>query len=189
MPERPEVLYHFSEDPITRFEPHVAATSVLPDAYVWALHPDKRYIYLFPRDCPRVTYYIDGTTTEDDRQRFFAHTEATKVVAIETGWLQRLRETVLYRYEFAPDGFVSHHEGAGYWVSRQTVLPMRVEPVGDLLAALAATGAEVRVTPSLWPLYEAVVASTLGFSIVRFRNAAPRPEPGEGPRPVTKEKS
>ena len=64
MPERPEVLYHFSEDPaITRFEPHVAATSVLPDAYVWALHPDKSYIYLFPRDCPRVTYYIDTTTT------------------------------------------------------------------------------------------------------------------------------
>lgn len=176
MPERPKVLYHFSEDPaITRFDPHVAATSDLPDAYVWALHPDKRYIYLFPRDCPRVTYYIDDTTAEDDRQRFFGHTGATKVVAIETGWLQRLRETVLYRYEFAPDSFESHDGGAGYWVSRHAVLPLRVEPVGDLLDALTATGAEVRVTPSLWPLYEAVVASTLGFSIVRFRNAAQRP--------------
>ena len=45
------------------------------------------------------------------------------MVAIETGWLQRLRETVLYRYEFAADGFESHDEGAGYWVSRQTVVP------------------------------------------------------------------
>jgi hypothetical protein len=30
--------------------------------------------------------------------------------------------------------------------------------------------------PSLWPLYEAVIASTLEFSIIRWRNAAPRQE-------------
>jgi hypothetical protein len=159
----------------------VATTSDLPDAYVWALHPDKSYIYLFPRDCPRVTFYLDSTTSAEDRERFFAHTDATKVVAIENGWLDWVRETVLYRYDFAPNGFESHDESAGYWVSRETVLPLRVEPVGDLLTALAATGAEVRVTPSLWPLYEAVVASTLGFSIVRFRNAEPRPAAKETP--------
>jgi hypothetical protein len=85
-----------------------------------------------------------------------------------------LRDTVLYRYEFAPTIFESHDEGAGYWVSRDTVEPRRVEPVGDLLDALTAAGAELRVTPTLWPLYEAVVASTLGFSIIRFRNAAAR---------------
>ena len=33
------------------------------------------------------------------------------------------------------------------------------------MTALLDDGVEVRVTPSLWPLYEAVVASTLGFSI------------------------
>jgi hypothetical protein len=30
--------------------------------------------------------------------------------------------------------------------------------------------------PAIWPSYEAVIASTLQFSIIRWRNAAPRPE-------------
>jgi hypothetical protein len=61
-------------------------------------------------------------------------------------------------------------------VARQAVEPVRVEPVGDLLAAHAAAGVELRIMPSLWTLYEAVIASTLQFSIIRWRNAAPRPE-------------
>ena len=169
------VLYHFSEDPaITRFVPHVAATSALTEPLVWALDPAKSYIYLFPRDCPRVTFYLDEETTDADRDRFFAHTEASRVVAIESGWLERMRTTVLYRYELPREGFELHDAGAGYWVRREAIEPLDVEPVGDLMTALLDDGVEVRVTPSLWPLYEAVVASTLGFSIVRWRNAAPR---------------
>jgi hypothetical protein len=63
-------------------------------------------------------------------------------------------------------------------VSRETVVPVSVEPVGDLMEALAAAGAELRIMPSLWPLYDAVIASTLDFSIIRWRNASPRPEEG-----------
>jgi Family of unknown function (DUF6886) len=32
----------------------------------------------------------------------------------------------------------------------------------------------LRVMPSLWQLHDAVVASTLQFSIIRMRNAQPR---------------
>jgi hypothetical protein len=63
---------------------------------------------------------------------------------------------------------------AGYWVARHAVDPIRVEPVGDLLTALADAGVEIRIVPSLWPLYEAVVSSSMGFSVIRWQNAAPR---------------
>ena len=39
---------------------------------------------------------------------------------------------------------------------------------------LFARGVELRVLSSLWPLRDAVVASSLGFSIIRMRNAQPR---------------
>jgi hypothetical protein len=49
------------------------------------------------------------------------------------------------------------------------------EPVGDLLALHDEAGIELRVLPNLWAFWEAVVASTLGFSGIRLRNARPRP--------------
>jgi hypothetical protein len=171
---RDRVLYHFSEDPtIGRFVPHVARTSALDEPLVWALDPAKAYLYLFPRDCPRVTFFAADHTSDGDRKQFFAHTQATRVVAIESSWRERMHTTKLYRYELPRDGFELMDESAGYWVSRQAVEPLRVEPVGDLMAALLSEGVEVRITPSLWPLYEAVAASTLGFSIIRWRNATP----------------
>jgi len=45
----------------------------------------------------------------------------------------------------------------------------------DALAELTHRDVELRVTPSLWPLRDAVVASTLQFSLIRMRNATPRP--------------
>jgi len=68
-----------------------------------------------------------------------------------------------------------HDAGAGYYVSREAVSPQGVTPITDLLAELTRRDVELRVTPSLWPLRDAVAASTLQFSIIRMRNAAPRP--------------
>jgi hypothetical protein len=44
------------------------------------------------------------------------------------------------------------------------------------VAALEITrrGAEVRLVESLWPLHDAVAASTLEFSMIRMRNAKQR---------------
>ena len=172
-------LYHFSEDPnIRQFAPHVPVTGAGEEPLVWAVDEERAHIYYFPRQCPRVTFYASESTSAEDRERFLGHTAAPRVVAIESGWLDAMRTTSLYRYEFGPAGFELQDETAGYWVSRETVTPVSMEPVGDLLAALTNAGAEVRIMPSLWPLYEAVIASTLQFSIIRWRNAAPRPEVG-----------
>ncbi len=86
----------------------------------------------------------------------------------------RATDTV-YLYDLPSDTFEVHDAGAGYYVSREAVSPQGVTPITDLLAELTRRDVELRVTPSLWPLRDAVAASTLQFSIIRMRNAAPRP--------------
>ncbi|MDX1932804.1 MAG: hypothetical protein SFU56_09385 [Capsulimonadales bacterium] len=173
------ILYHYSEEPDIRiFEPRVYASRSEDGPVVWALDAENAPMYLCPRDCPRVAYWSLPESTAEDIERFLGHTAARMVVAIESGWLDRMRTTTLYRYrmptgEFEPDTAPGFY---GAYLSRTTVRPLSVEPIPDLLAAHAAAGSELRITPSLWPLWDAVMQTTLHWSGVRLRNAAPRPE-------------
>jgi hypothetical protein len=60
-----------------------------------------------------------------------------------------------------------------FWVSAETVDAIERVELGDLLALHAAAGIELRVVPRLLELWERVVASTLDYSGIRLRNAAP----------------
>jgi hypothetical protein len=173
-----DVVYHLSEDPaIASFEPR-PAPSTNPSApageMVWAVGRELLPNYLLPRDCPRVTFYVRDRTTPEDAARLMLGTSAKRVVAIETGWLARLRSCRLYRYELPGATFEPVDEGAGYFVSRVAVSPLRVIPIDDLLAELISHDVELRVMPSLHKLRDAVVESTIQFSIIRWRNAQPR---------------
>ena len=50
-------------------------------------------------------------------------------------------------------------------------MPRSVEPVGDLLAAIAASNVELRITRRLMQLWQRVIGSTLAYSGTRLRNA------------------
>jgi hypothetical protein len=89
---------------------------------------------------------------------------------VEAAWLERLRNTTLYRYGFDPDPFESI-EDVGMWVARSAVTPTSVEAITDLPAALAAADVELIVLPNLLPL-KGVWDSTLFASGTRLRNAA-----------------
>lgn len=170
-------LYHFSEEPDIRlFEPRPAKAFPELEPVVFALDRKRSPHYFFPRDCPRVIYWKADWTTEADARTFLANTTAEKIVVVECGWLDRIRDTKLFVYTFAGESFEPMGSSAGYYISRQTVVPIRVEPVGDLLGRLLAERLELRFTPSLHPIRESVIASTMDFSIIRFRNAAPLPE-------------
>ncbi len=165
-------LYHFSEDPgISLFQPHRAPTSVVDEPLVWVIDEWHAPMYYLPRDCPRACFWPGPQTTHDDRERWFGGVEARLVIAVETRWLERIRSTQLYRYTLPEATFTQHDATAGHWVSREPAAPLSVEPLGDLLAALAGAGIELRVTPALVELWRRVVASTLEFSGTRLRNA------------------
>jgi hypothetical protein len=173
----PERLFHFSDDPgISRFEPRPppSASSGVTDQVVWAIGERLRHNYLLPRDCPRVAFYPAPGSAPEDVSRLMAGASAGHVVAIETGWMPALRHGRLYQYELPPATFEPIDQGAGYYVSREPVEPLGLLAIDDLLGELLACDIELRVVPSLWPLCDLVVASSLHFSCIRMRNAVPR---------------
>lgn len=168
------MLFHVSEESrITRFQPRTSVTAPAP--VVWAVDEARLQNYLLPRDCPRVTFFAGPTTSNADRERFLGSSKA--VVAIESGWLERVRSTRLYCYVLPPETFACTDANARYHQSRVAVEPIEMRVVDDLLGALVARGVEVRILRSLWELHDAVAASTLNYSIIRMRNAAPRDAP------------
>ena len=165
------MLFHISEESgIERFEPR--ASEYASGSVVWAVDAARLRNYLVPRECPRVTYYAGRETTSADVERFLGSSSA--VVAVEGCWLERLRSCRLYCYHLPPETFECIDECAGYFVSRVPVVPMRVEVINDSVAELLERGVELRFVPSLWPLRDAVVASSLQFSLIRMHNALPR---------------
>jgi len=171
------MLFHVSEESgIERFEPRPSQYASEP--VVWAIDADRLRNYLLPRECPRVTYYAGRETTAADVERLLGSSPA--VIAVESAWLERLRSCRLFCYHLPPETFECLDECAGYFVSRQPVVPTQVQVVDDLLAALLGRGVELRFVPNLWALRDAVVSSTLRFSFIRMRNALPRSSPNEG---------
>ena len=168
-------LFHVSEEPgIGLFEPQPSPSFFveITGDVVFAIDERLLHNYLLPRDCPRVTYYVGDHTTQKDKQTFFGESSAEFVVIVESGWYERIENTTLYCYELPGDGFVLLDECAGYYISYQAVEPVAVQPVNDVMAELLKRKVELRFTPSLVKIAEAVAKSTLNFSIIRMRNAA-----------------
>ncbi|GIG71118.1 DUF6886 family protein [Phytomonospora endophytica] len=176
-PEPGEVL-HFSEDPtITRFEPHVAVTAAQPEAYVWAVDESRASDYWFPRQCPRVIAFVGDDTTDDDRDLIIGPGCGDRVHAVEYAWLDAMRTVELYAYRLPAEPFRPFQADDPHaQVATVPVEPLGpAERVGDLFACHEAAGIGLRVLPNLWPFWGAVTESTLGWSGIRLRNAAPAP--------------
>ncbi len=164
-------VHHFSEDPtITRFVPHVPLTNPTQQPAVWAIDEEHSPVYWFPRDCPRITVW---PRTEAERGPFAAafSTRAHRLHVMELAWLNRMRDCKLYRYDFDATAFSPWTDASGQWISHVAVAPLTVSPVGDLLALHAAAGIELRLVPSLWPMFELAQSDAWDFSIVRKANA------------------
>jgi hypothetical protein len=84
--------------------------------------------------------------------------------------------TALYVYSMPPETFELLDADAGYWISREAVKPQNVTAILAAPLEIIRRGAEVRLLENLWPLHDAVVTSTLEFSMIRMRNAKGRPQ-------------
>lgn len=169
-------LFHFShEDDIQRFEPRpVAVPSKRVDGMdwlngplVWAIDSDHAFLYLFPRDCPRILVWDGPGSTAEDRAKWLG---GSRIVAfIETGWTEALSGAAIVRYEFATTGFVAL-EDAGMWVSREPAEVIGHVRIDNLPNALAMAGVAVKAVDSLAPL-RPLWTSSLQVSGIRLRNA------------------
>ncbi|WP_293678037.1 DUF6886 family protein [uncultured Phenylobacterium sp.] len=164
-------LFHVSEDfTIGRFEPRPSpSTNITLGVCVWSIAETHLANYLLPRNCPRICFRRGPQTTESDAERFL--TGATHVVALPADWLERVRTTRLALYEMPLESFFEADAEAGYWISREAVEPAAMTTIDGALDALLRSGAEVRVVQDFWPLRDAVIGSSLRFSIIRARNA------------------
>jgi hypothetical protein len=159
--EGPHALWHVSEDAtIERFVPL--------EELVWAIDTRHLPLYWFPRDCPRATFWATSETSDDDVERWLDGDRTRRVHVIESAWLERMRTTRVVAYRLPESGFEPEDR---FWVTRETVEPLELVELGDLLARHAEARIELRVAPALYPLWDAVVESTLDFSGIRLRNA------------------
>jgi hypothetical protein len=147
--EGPHALWHVSEDAtIERFVPL--------EELVWAI--DTRHL----------TFWATSETSDDDVERWLDGDRTRRVHVIESAWLERMRMTRVVAYRLPESGFEPEDR---FWVTRETVEPLELVELGDLLARHAEARIELRVAPALYPLWDTVVASTLDFSGIRLRNA------------------
>jgi hypothetical protein len=167
-------LFHISEEPgIQLFEPRPSPSHFdgINGDVVFAIADDLLHNYLLPRDCPRITWYAGNKITDADKERFMGNSAANYIVVVESGWYQRIKETILYCYEFPADNFTLIDECAGYYISYHPVAPISVKPINDIMTELLNRNIELRFTPSLIQLADTVSKSTLNFSLIRMRNA------------------
>jgi len=167
-------LFHVSEEPgIELFKPRPSPSffADISGDVVFAIEERLLHNYMLPRDCPRITYYCADKTTAADKKRFFGESTADFAIIVESGWYERIKNTILYCYELPADDFALLDECAGYHISYQPAVPTEIRTINDIMAELLSRNLELRFTPSLLKIADAVSKSTLNFSIIRMRNA------------------
>jgi hypothetical protein len=163
-------LWHVSENPtIEVFEPQRNELHALDEPLVWAVDTHYWWLYWFPRDCPRACFEASEATTDEDVDRWLDGDRTRRVAVIEAAWLERFRSARVYAYRLPPDTFVPWDK---FFVSRETVEPLELRELGDLLERHAEAANELRIGPSLYPLWDRVIETTLDFSGIRLRNAS-----------------
>ncbi|UKS25373.1 hypothetical protein LOZ80_27810 [Paenibacillus sp. HWE-109] len=166
-------LFHFSEDStIIHFEPRVKSNRTDMPPVVWAIDQEHEFTFYVPRDCPRIVYRRSEGLSEADHARFFGASPAEIIMTVEAHWYQAIRDATIYRYTLPGDSFAIFDETAGYYISEKAVDPIRMDPLTNLIERIIALDVEIRFTPSLHPLREAILNSSLAdFGIHRFENA------------------
>ncbi|MCW0016153.1 DUF6886 family protein [Rhizobium sp. BT-226] len=169
-------LFHFSDDPgIVAFEPRpvripsarAPGRDWLNGPLVWAIDADHDFMYLFPRDCPRILLWATADTSEVERRHWLGDWRA--VAYVERHWSERLEAETIHRYEMPAEGFEDLGD-AGMWVSRRGVIPVERTAISRLEQEFGPRGVELRVVDSLRPL-KGLWNSSLHVSGIRLRNA------------------
>lgn len=172
-------LFHVSEESdITLFEPRIPSRVDMDQSkgLVWAINEQCLPNFLTPRNCPRVTYHSNETTTDEHKKLYLSSNSLDHVVAIEHRWFEIMRQTTLYLYEFDTADFYGADKSAGYYVSEKTQIPINKIIVHDLFGELIRRNVEVRMIDNLWDLNDKIATTSFNWSMCRMGLAAQRKE-------------
>ncbi len=167
-------LFQVSDQPDLKvFEPVTApmSGSSVEGLAVWAVDDDHLAHYLFPADCPRITLRGSATTSPLDRKNFFPHGH-DRVIAVEMSWYKRLQSTPLYVYEFSAESFIPVKELPGFYIAGSNIVPVAVHKISRPLETIVTRGYKLRLLDSLFPLREAVLRSTVHYSMLSMQNCS-----------------
>jgi hypothetical protein len=110
-------------------------------------------------------------------------TNAHRVHATETTWLDRVRATQLNRYDFDASDFTPWTEASGQWIRHDVGEPVAVTAMGNLVDAHREARIELWLVANLWPLVELVKkgrgTSAAFVSCWPSRPTSTRSNPGE----------
>lgn len=163
------MFYHFSDKSgIKKFLPHTIPYNDLPPV-VWAIDDEHCVNYFFPRDCPRIIYGKSGNTAPVDNEKFFSGTNADRIITVENKNKERLSNAVIYKYTFDEHSFELRDKIAGYYISYVEVVPLKVEPMDNLIDKIKNTGTELRFTDDLNSLRVEILNSSIdNYSIIKM---------------------
>ncbi len=186
-------LFHFSDNPsITEFVPRPVNTPVdrpagqewLNGPLVWAVSSSHDFLYMFPRECPRILLWPTTATTPQDMKTWFSDTSANVRAFVEKRWLERLQIGVIYRYEMPIEAFEEVGD-VGMWVARKTIIPLRTDAISDLPTRIRDRDIDLTALDDLTGLRD-VWETTLHASGIRLRNAKNWGAPGWPHSPPSK---
>ncbi len=166
-------LYHISEDPDIRlFQPRPSPSyySGLIEKVVFAVSDDFLYNYLLPRDCPRVSFYINKESSQYDINKFIGNCKAIAILYVPSEWKESIERVTLYCYDFPIDTFALFDTNAGYYISKEAIVLLSIRAITDISRELSISNVELRYTESLTALAEQVQESSLNYSLIRMRN-------------------
>lgn len=135
---------------------------------VWAIDEAHDFMYLFPRECPRILVWATVLSTEHDRLAWLGRWRAAAYV--ERRWLERLEAQSIYRYDMPPEEF-EDVDDAGMWIARNPVIPLGRLGLSQLDRQFVPRGVDLRVVESLKPLKD-LWNTSLHASGIRLRNAS-----------------
>jgi len=167
-------LYHVSEEPVIEVfipRPSPQAYDKITGNVVFAVSDEMLHNYLLPRECPRVTYFAKEDSMQSDIDEFIGSSTKKYFINIEEGWFERVIQSILYLYELPTESFELLDEGAGYYISYETIKPIDIYIVSDAIYEIEKRNTEIRTLPSLKQLAERISRSSLQFSIIRLRSA------------------
>jgi hypothetical protein len=160
--EGPHALWHVSEYPgIARFEPR--------DDKVWAIATRLLPLYWFPRECPRATFWAESGSSDEDVARFLGGDRSQRVHVVSPEWIEQMRTARVVAYRMPEQTFAENEDR--FWISAAPVEPLELVDLGDLVERHGAAAIELRTEADLLGFWDEVVASSLGYSGIRLRNA------------------